>query len=189
MKILALDLATNTGYAYNNARGEFHCGTWLLATDKELKAARKSRMDRRRDPRVVTLFNRIHGLYGANLFDVMVFEDVAFLSYTLQCQLWSSLRAAMWLTPVLFQIGNPIFEAVPVGTLKKFATGHGGATKEMMIKSVVKSDSRFMIIPGKPELALFNPEPSILDARVVDDNAVDAVWLWKWAKHNLNRIK
>lgn len=186
MKILSLDLATNTGYAYNDNRNEFHCGTWLLATDKELKAARKSRMNRRRDPRVVSLFKRLHGLHGMNLFDVIVFEDVAFSSYTLQCQLWSSFRAATWLTPALMQIGNPIFEAVPVGTLKKFATGHGGATKEMMVRALIKTDPHFTQNED-PACAYWHPDAHT--SIRVDDNAVDAVWLWKWAKHNLSRIK
>lgn len=178
MKILGLDLATNTGYAYNDANGNFHCGTWVLATDKELKAARAQRFNRRLDSRVTKLFHQVQLIQKIHAFNIIIFEDVEFSSYTLQCQLWASLRASIWLGAFLT---NPIFEAVPVGTLKRFAANHGAATKEMMAAALIKSDSRFT--PGpKPATATFNNQ-------VIDDNAIDAVWLWKWAKHNLSRVK
>jgi hypothetical protein len=60
-------------------------------------------------------------------------------------------------------------DCVPVATLKKFATGHGGATKEMMATSLQKK------LPGLFEQKL-------------DDNAIDAVWLFKWAETFLTRI-
>jgi len=74
-----------------------------------------------------------------------------------------------------------IVECVPVGTLKKFATGHGGATKAMMVKALVKSDTRFF--------AVDNPECAFYNTQVINDDAVDAVWLWKWAEQNLSRIR
>lgn len=187
MKILGLDLATSTGYAYNDDEDRFHCGSWLLATDSELKAARKQRLNRRLDPRVTKLFQLIQGLHTLHNFDVIVFEDVQFSTYTLQCQLWSSLRAAIWLAPTTTK--QPIFETVPVQTLKKFATGHGGATKTMMATALVISDSRFLAVKGEPELVYFNPEPTRLNSVVANDDAVDAVWLWKWAKQFLGKMK
>jgi len=177
MKILALDLATSTGYAYDDALGRLQCGTWLLATDKELKSARRERMNRRCDPRISKLFHRIQNLNRENRFDVIVFEDVPFSSYTWQCQLWSSLRAAVWLAPHY----PPLFEAVPVATLKLFATGHGGATKEMMVGELIRQDKRFTIVSGVRDHAF-------LGNQILDDNAVDAIWLWKWAQKNLSRI-
>jgi len=179
MKILGLDLATSTGYAYNDDQNQFHCGSWLLATEAELKAARKQRLNRRLDPRVVQLFKLTQGLHTLHCFDVIVFEDVEFSSYTLQCQLWASFRAAIWLAPMAHK--QPVFETVPVQTLKKFATGHGGATKSMMVSALVKQDSRFSRHVD-PEMAVFNGWP-------VNDDAVDATWLWKWAKLHLGRMK
>lgn len=176
MKVLALDLATSTGYAYDDVLGRLHCGTWLLATDKELKAASKKRLNRRCDIRIQKLFHLIKNLNRANHFDVIVFEDVQFSRYTLSCQLWSSLRAAAWLAPLY----NPIFEAVPVATLKKFATGHGGATKEMMVSNLIQRDFRFFSVD--------NPTQARYGDQVIDDNAVDAVWLWRWGKQNLSRV-
>lgn len=182
MRILALDLATSTGYAYDDVLGRLQCGTWLLATDKELSAASKKRLNRRCDIRIPKLFHLIQNLNRANHFDVVVFEDVQFSSYTLACQLWSSLRAAMWLAP----LHNPIFEAVPVGTLKLFATGHGGATKERMCAALIKTDSNFRV--AETADSVYHRSDSHTENRI-DDNGVDAVWLWKWAKKNLSRIK
>lgn len=175
MKILALDLASNCGFAYNLGT-KFHCGTWELATEQELKVARKQRLNRRLDPRVTKLFTLVQGLQQLHEFNVITFEDVQFQSYTLQCQLWASLRGAMWTSA--FKT-NPVFDAVPVGTLKKFATGHGNATKYMMAEALIKKDPRF------------TPSPVIdtvcFNGIIVDDNAVDATWLWKRADQLFNR--
>jgi Holliday junction resolvasome RuvABC endonuclease subunit len=181
MRTLALDLATNTGFAFNDDKGAFHCGTWSLDITKQ---DRKQRLNRRNDPRVTQLFNHVQVLHTMYNFDVLVIEDVEFQTYTLQCQLWSSLRAAAWLGAASVKF----FEAVPVGTLKKFATGHGGATKSLMARALTRQDSRFLPIIGKESEVWFNPEPTRLEAVVIDDNAVDAVWLWKWAK-NFLRMK
>jgi len=174
MKILALDLATNCGYAFNDGAG-YQCGTWLLATDKELKAARAQRMNRRLDPRVTKLFTLVEGLQQLHGFNVISFEDVEFASYTLQVQLWSSLRAAMWAGA--FKHG-PTFDAVPVATLKKFATGNYKATKEQMVRALIKEDPHFTKNED-PTCAYWHPD-SHTSIRI-DDNAVDAIWLWKRA--------
>lgn len=179
MKILGLDLATSTGYAYNDDEDRFHCGSWLLATDSELKAARKQRLNRRLDPRVTALYKQVETLHQIHNFDVIVFEDVQFSTYTLQCQLWSSLRAAIWLAPKATK--QPVFEAVPVQTLKIFATNHGAATKSMMVRALIKSDSRFS--------AHVDPEWAHFGLWEINDDAVDAVWLWKWANQFLGRMK
>lgn len=180
MKILALDLATNCGYAYNDDK-TYHCGTYVLASDKELKAARKQRMNRRLDLRVTQLFHTVQALQNTHGFNVITFEDVEFQSYTLACQLWASLRAAMWLGA--YQT-KPIFDAVPVATLKLFATGHGGATKEMMVKALIKNDPHFTKNED-PTCAYWHPDNRT--SIRIDDNAVDAIWLWKRANQLFNR--
>lgn len=182
MKILALDLATNCGYAYNDDKN-YHCGTYVLATEKELKAARRERMNRRLDPRVTELFHTMQALQQTHNFNVITFEDVEFQSYTLACQLWASLRAAMWLGAYHTK---PIFDAVPVGTLKRFATGHGGATKEMMVKALIKADPHFTK-HEKSTCAYWHPDPSTSIS--IDDNAVDAIWLWKRANQLFGKFK
>jgi hypothetical protein len=158
---LALDLGTKTGYAYNIG-DKFFSGTWSLATSKEITAWGKNRMRRRADPRVWRLMENLVSI--ADCVDVVVFEDVQFSSSTYQTQLWSSLRATVWLLP------GKLTECVPTGTLKKFATGSGNATKEMMTNAV---RHRW------PDL--WNPK--------ADDNEIDAVCVHQWAVVNLGRTK
>jgi Holliday junction resolvasome RuvABC endonuclease subunit len=119
-------------------------------------------MLRRQDPRIARLF---HWLRGVLKPDLVVFEDVEFQTYTCQTQLWSSFRTAVWLA---FSDRSVILECVPVTTLKKFATGYGSADKKQM------------------RAALFTQFPETRPD--LDDNAVDALWILKWAEHNLGRM-
>lgn len=139
-------------------------------------------MDRRSDPRVLRLHDTLRDLLDRFDFDVIVFEDVQFSSSTQQTQLWSSLRAAVWLA---CNKPNGVYpECVPVGTLKKFA-GHGAANKEMMGTFLTQRDPRFKI--GKEKRLSVYYFPPVGPAQRLDDNAVDAVWIWKWALVNLGK--
>lgn len=162
--ILALDLGTNCGFCYNIGAVQFQ-GTWKLATDKELRAARANRLDRRADIRVTNFFQILKTSTGFNSFDHVVFEDVRFHTSLAQSQLWSSLRAAVWIA-----FRPETIEAVDVGTLKKFATGSGSANKDAMKNYLL---ARF-------------PEHCFAS---MDDNAVDATWLWLWGRTNLSKEK
>lgn len=165
MNILALDLGTKTGYAFN--RGDkFIAGTWTLASAKEVTAWGKVRLNRRNDPRIERLCDAISSM-GNDAFDAIVFEDVQFVSTTFQAHLWAGLRSAVWLCGK-----TEHFDCVPVATLKKFATGNGGATKQAMAQFLFRS-KHTPHWPGFP---------------ILDDNGVDAVWLWLWAHKNLTRI-
>jgi hypothetical protein len=176
IKILALDIATATGWAHN-LEDSLKLGTWKLSSDTEVRGWNKARMCRRNDPRVGRLYSQLEVYRGK--VDAVVFEDVQFQTYTQQCQLWSSLRAAVWLA---FE-GAALIECVPVTTLKQFATGHGGATKGMMMAAAVRdSNNRFRM----------KNETSILDTltnETLDDNAADAYHLFRWAQRNLGRSK
>jgi Holliday junction resolvasome RuvABC endonuclease subunit len=163
--ILALDLGTKTGYAWTNPFGLLSPGTWTLGTNAEIKTWGLNRMRRRLDPRITRLFDAIDPL----CFDIVIFEDVQFSSTTLQTQLWASLRAAVWLAAAK-RSPVPVVECVNTSTLKKFATGHGGATKEMMAAS------------------LFRLYPNFKSANL-DDNAIDALWLHRWAEKHLCQTK
>lgn len=173
MNILALDIGTKTGWAFGTLEN-FTCGTEVLATDKEVTAWRKERLDRRCDPRVVRMRQLVQSLPTAPV-DYIVFEDVEFSSFTKQTQLWASLRAAVWAAPVKF-------ECVPVTTLKKFATSHGGATKEMMMAAVVRYFPTRFKFDGKHLFDLWSK------TRLTDDTA-DAIHLLRWAHQNLARAK
>lgn len=160
MDCLSLDIGTNTGWAYNQG-GSFFAGSWKLATAKEVTTWNKVRLNRRRDPRIERLCKHVGAL---GIFDVIVFEDVQFASTTYQCQLWAGLRSSAWICGLAQH-----FEAVPVGTLKKFATGHGSADKAAMSR------------------ALKSQHPKLWKAEYSDD-AIDAIWLHLWCQKNLQRI-
>lgn len=151
--MLALDLGTKTGWALLNREGIVVSGTLVLAKAKEIK----EQNGRELDCRYCRLAEFVSSMVKSNGVEVLGFEDVEFSSYTAQTQLWASLRAAVWATGC----GLPSLEieAVPVGTLKKFATGHGNATKDMMAASLKRSHPEFFI----------GSQP--------DDNEVDAIHL------------
>lgn len=151
--MLALDLGTKTGWALFDERGKVLSGTLVLAKAKEIR----EQNGRELDCRYCRLAEFVSGLVRNNEVGVLGFEDVEFSSYTAQTQLWASLRAAVWATGC----GLPALEieAVPVGTLKKFATGHGNATKDMM------------------ETSLRRTNPEFFSGRKPDDNEVDAIHL------------
>lgn len=160
MNILSLDIGTRMGFAYNLVN-DFQCGTWALATPKEITAFGQTRMNRRNDPRIKKLCEILTGLPE---FDIVCFEDVLFSSFTLQTQLWAALRSAIWLCA-----RTKHFECVPVTTLKKFAI-HGAATKQNMRSALAKRHPK-----------IFSND--------FDDNAVDAAWIWIWGQENLSRMK
>lgn len=161
LNILALDLGTHTGIAHN-LFGRMTIETRHWATPKEVTQWGKERWTRRNDPRIARFADYLSGLPKP---DIIVFEDVQFSSYTLQVQLWASLRTAVWLT-----LGRTsLLECVPVTTLKKFATRYGRADKKMMEKS----------------MRVLHPE---MDLSNLDDNALDALWIYKWAQINLSRV-
>lgn len=159
MNILALDLGTNVGYAYNQGTA-FQAGTWTLATDTEVAKWGKVRLTRRKDPRIERLCEHLSKLPQ---FDAIVIEDVQFQSARKQAHLWAGLRSAVWLC-----LKGKVFEAVDVKVLKKFA-GYGGADKDAM---------RRLLYARHPKMLPY-----------LDDNGVDACWIWHWAKENLGRIK
>jgi crossover junction endodeoxyribonuclease RuvC len=157
VNILALDLGTDTGFAYGDSVPVV--GTWKLATAKEIRSWGLARITRRADPRIYRLFLKLKQVVFTP--DVVIFEDVQFQTYTYQTQLWASFRAAIWCA-----FPNTLIDCVPVQTLKRFATGSGGANKEKMAE------------------ALYRLSPNWKFANLTDD-AVDAIWLWRWAKQHI----
>jgi len=161
MNILALDLGTHAGWARNYGPLPW-CGTRHLAKKGEIEKWSATRMLRRCDPRIERFYSFLTGLFSPP--DLVVFEDVEFSTYTYQTQLWASLRAALW---VAFD-KRAVIECVPVQALKKFATGAGSATKEQMRAALVRESG---------------PKWDGMD-----DNAIDAQWILRWAEKNLSRM-
>lgn len=158
--ILAIDIGTSTGWAYNRG-DEFFAGSWKLASPKEIEKWGKERLTRRKDPRVERLCEKLSALPE---FDVIVIEDVQFASSRKQAHLWAALRSAVWLCGK-----TRIFEAVDVKTLKKFAIS-GNADKAAMSTSLLLQ------------------HPEFWRAEYGDDT-IDAIWLYLWAQKNLARMK
>lgn len=171
MRILALDLGTDTGFALEDTDGyPLACGTWKLATPSELRKQRLTRGDRRGDRRFGSLFMRLNAVCTGFRPNLIVFEDVQFASTSMQAHLWASLRAAVWMMEVLHDIQ---IDCCPVATLKKFATGSGAADKDAMA-SYLSKNPRFSLRGKKIFDTVTNTE--------LDDNAVDAIHLLNWAK-------
>lgn len=174
MNSLCLDLGTSCGYCYNEG-STMLCGTWSLATTKEIKEFGKLRLNRRGDPRIKRLAALLSPFCGK--VDAILYEDVLFSSTTYACQLWASLRAAIWLSCD----DKIIRECVPVQTLKIFAAGKGNADKDAMCLAVVKwNPERFSIQHGK----LWDSYQGL----VLTDDAADAIHLWRWSQQHV-RIK
>lgn len=170
-RTIALDLGTKTGWAIADDSELVGCGTILLLKDSERKAAAKVWPDLRAyDPRPGLLHSWIISRAsevpnGSTVH--LIFEDVQFSSYTLQVQLWASLRAAVWISLIYAPVAVK-FSTLAVGTLKKAATGHGNATKDMM-GAAAKRVSGLDLAEG------------------LDDNAIDALHLLRYAVPGLRK--
>lgn len=168
--ILGLDLGTKTGWAVGNK-----AGTWNLMTPKEVTAQHKLRFDRRLDARIPRLYNHIVEAHREFSLNWIVFEDVLFASTTMQAHLWASLRATVWLAGYNLRVN---VECLNTASLKLFATGHGGATKEMMAAWLVKKHpDRFFLEAGTVK--------TLDKGTILDDNSIDAIHLLIWAQTTL----
>lgn len=167
MNILALDLGTKTGWAVGR-----EAGTWPLMKPKEVTEQGKLRGDRRLDLRVVRLWGKLADVHKRTPLAYIVFEDVRFGSTTMQAHLWASFRTVVWLFAFLHGIKT---ECLDTSKLKQYATGHGGATKEMMAAWLVKRmPERYRL--GKDGVVGVDIQTEL------DDNGVDAAHLLRWAE-------
>lgn len=160
MKILALDLGTQLGWARQDEFGSIFSDTLVLAGAGDLKFAKKMRMDRRLDIRVGALTD---WLWERTKHDWIVFEDVKFASSQAQAHLWASFRGVVW--AYAHRTGTQI-ECLDTSKLKLWTTGHGGADKAAMRTAAV---SRWQ---NRVRLGM-------------DDNAVDALCLLMWARETI----
>lgn len=162
MKILALDLGTQLGWASyeSNEFESIHASTLVLAGAGDLKYAKKLRMDRRLDIRVMAFTD---WLWAKPKFDWIIFEDVRFASSQAQAHLWASFRGIVW--AYAHRTGTQP-ECLDTSKLKLWTTGHGNATKEMMLASATKRWPRHV-------------------RAGMDDNACDALCLLMWAKETI----
>ena len=148
--VVAVDPATTTGIAWYINHALFsESDRWgsqslLLAKESELR-----KLDLRFfDPRPVRLRRTVErviraGLAGAFMEGkrpakvLIAFEDVEFAKSLAQAQLWGSLRGALWTVGEEFCPEQVLvsYLGVPVGTIKRHATGSGGADKSKMLEA------------------------------------------------------
>lgn len=181
MRIITFDLGTKTGWAVKDDDLQVS-GTKILASAKEIAAQAKAHKDRCCDIRFQRIQNLVQGSLPAA---IVAFEDVEFSTFTYQTQLWAGLRTAL----ILACMGDenpPEIVAVPVGTMKKFATGRGNATKEMMALSLAQQDPKryFMgtvtVQRRKPFEAIVKYQGTVGGSVFMDDNEVDAIHLLRY---------
>jgi hypothetical protein len=181
--ILALDLGTTTGVASHNPITGKAWGRSMewVRHDQEVKEWKKTRLNRRGDPRI----HRFHDWLVdsiSNRITHIVFEDVEFCSQTYQCQLWTSFRTVVWLAA--HKHGCQV-EAVPVKSLKLWASGDGGASKKGMMNALVaQARDRFSLVDMKRKTDRWRVKDTLSDY-LLDDNAVDALWLYSWGLEHL----
>jgi Holliday junction resolvasome RuvABC endonuclease subunit len=178
MNYLALDLGTKTGYAMQCEGERMVAGTWILANGATIKLNKSQRVDRRLDSRIPVLFDALVRTIRHYEIKWMFFEDVQFGKTTGQVQLWSSLRGALWVAASNFGVKT---ECCAVGTLKKYASGFGGADKGGMGYALAKQNPRFKI-EGKK---IRDTETG----QILDDNAVDAIHLLKWGRELTQNLR
>lgn len=157
--VIGLDLGTTTGLSARLG-ADVLTTSFRLATPKECGKSVRSV----NDPRFRRLRERVAAVIARAPVEIpltVAWEDVQFVSTAYQYALWVTLRAAVW---AAIDDSARIVKrlAVPVGTLKKFATGSGAADKDRMR---IAAERRGYLGPNHG----------------LDDNAVDALWVALWA--------
>lgn len=118
-KILALDLGTKTG--------------WALLKSNKVTSGTKNFATKRHEGGGV-LYLRFAGFIAPLIADVdlVVYEEVRRHAGTTAAHVYGGLQAT--LTKLCEEMQVP-YMSVPVGTVKKHATGKGNANKQLMIKA------------------------------------------------------
>ena len=97
-------------------------------------------------------------MHGMNPIDVLYFEEVRRHAGTTAAHVYGGLMSHLI---VWCDENNVPYQSVPVGAIKKHATGKGNANKQMMIDSAIARGHD-----------------------VIDDNEADAVALMYWSFQN-----
>lgn len=145
MNILALDLGTKCGWATNQ-----NSGVWNLKPTTNESAGRRYTKFRTLLLAAITTYK----------IDLVAFEEVHMHIGVDAAHCFGGLRAIMQTVCLDLKVE---YQGVPVGTIKKHATGKGNAKKDQMILAATK---------------LY---PSV---NVIDDNHADALCLLNYATKN-----
>ncbi len=151
MKILAIDPGTHCGYALS----PFESGVWNLSVGRHEGGG--MRFVRLRNYLIKATQARYIGIELKDGVELVVYEEVRGHKGTDAAQIYGGIVAII--QEHCEKAGIP-YQGVPVGTIKKFATGKGNSNKEVMLAAARAK---------WPEVNL------------VDDNQGDALFLWAWA--------
>lgn len=146
MNILALDLGTKCGYALETTSGSIVSGTWNLTPSKFDSTGQ----------RYVTFRQALLKKHTIWPISKVYYEEVRAHMAVDAAHVYGGMVAILQ----TFCLENGIeYQGVPVGTIKKHATGKGNAKKPAMVAAAIK---------------LY---PAI---NVVDDNHADALCILNW---------
>jgi Holliday junction resolvasome RuvABC endonuclease subunit len=115
--MLALDLGTKTGFAIWKD-GRIESGVWKLRHDRHASGAR-----------FLDFRNRLTGILGAHNIYTVFFERVCGHKGTDAAHVYGGF---MYTLAAVCEERSIKCVGIPVGTIKKFATGSGNASKEEM---------------------------------------------------------
>lgn len=125
MKTLAIDPATKCGWAIDD-NGVLTSGTWTLKDDRNPE---------RSGMRFVRMRRQLEKVHAVNPIDKIVFEDVRRHIGTGAAHCYGGLVAMI---TAFCEDHNIAYDSIAVGTIKKFATGNGNASKDMMVEAAMK---------------------------------------------------
>lgn len=121
MSVLALDLGTTTGFALRaDACGSVVSGSWKFAPKRHEDAGM----------RFVRFRTTLDDMHKASGIKTIYFEEVRRHAGTTAAHIYGGFMAVLKAWCVDHSVS---YQSVPVGEIKKFWTGKGNASKEMMI--------------------------------------------------------
>jgi Holliday junction resolvasome RuvABC endonuclease subunit len=141
--ILAVDPGTHCGFAIQDEAGQIFSGTWHLKGGRFEGGGM----------RFLRLKKEIESTYEMTHFKEVYFEEVRRHKGTDAAHIYGGVVAV--LTSFCEDKGIP-YQGIPVGTIKKHATGKGNANKEIMLAAAKEKWPEYDI---------------------KDDNQADAMWL------------
>ena len=143
MNILAIDPGTHCGYA----KSPIESGTWDLSVKRHEGGGM----------RFFRLRNYLNEVCSD--IDLLVYEEVHRHAGTEAAHIYGGIVAIIQEHCEMHQIN---YQGLPVGTIKKYATGKGNANKDSMVNAA---------------------KAKWQDIDIVDDNQADALWIWDWAQN------
>jgi len=145
MKILSIDLGTKTGWAVIDQCGTISFGTWNLKPDRWANLG----------ARCFHLKTNLQDIHKRlDKIDMIIYEEVRRHMGTDAAHCYGALLGAL---QEFCELNKVACESVPVGTIKKHATGKGNASKAKMIEAAKAKGWN-----------------------VKDDNQADALWILDW---------